>query len=66
MQQSEFEALKDGDKVLFNGDVAYFDIPKGTILTRKSEWLDDDCTRAFTYKGEWDFFGANEIELIKE
>lgn len=66
MLQSEFEALKEGDKVAFNGDVDYFGIEQGTILTRKSEWLDDDCTRAFTYKGNWDFFGANEIELIKE
>jgi len=66
MLQSEFEALKDSDKVLFNGDVAYFDIQKGTVLTRKSMRLDDDSTRAFTYDGDWDFFGANELDLIKE
>ncbi|MNC27515.1 hypothetical protein D3C75_756870 [compost metagenome] len=66
MLQSEFEALKEGDKVAFNGDVDYFGIQKGTVLTRKSKWLDDDVTRAFTYGDSWDFFGAYELELIKE
>jgi hypothetical protein len=66
MLQSEFEALKDGDKVVFTGDNEWFDIPKGTILTRGTRWLDDDVTRAFDYDCDWDFFNAEDVDFIKE
>ena len=66
MLQSEFESLKEGDKVAFIGDVEWFDIPEGTILTRKVRWLDDNVTRGFNYDGDWDFFNAEDVDFIKE
>lgn len=63
--------LKDGDTVVLNKTRRlYEDVPAGTILTRKKEWLDDESCVKFTYTvndhDEYHFFSADEIDFIKE
>lgn len=73
MLQSEFEALKSGDKVVFNKvyNFDFQDLESGAVLTRQEGWLDDNSTVRFTFtdtNGETDyhFFSADQVELIKE
>lgn len=63
--------LKDGDQVVLNQTRRlYEDVPAGTILTRKKEWLDDPQCVKFTYEvnghEQYHFFTASEIDFIKE
>jgi hypothetical protein len=67
MKQEEFESLKAGDTVVYNGaNSHYYGCVKGDILTRVDIWLDDNSTRRFNYDGDWDFFQADEVDFIKE
>lgn len=71
MLQSEFEALKSGDKVIYNDSLGYQTCEEGLVLTRKEGWLDDECTARFTFTtsngtNDYHFFSAEELDLIKE
>lgn len=67
MTVDEFKALKDGDKVTFNGNESdYYGIYSGSVLTRKESWLDDDNSLAFSYNGThgdtFHFFTIDDIQ----
>ena len=69
MKKEEFNALKDGDKVVANESVPY-KILVGTVLTRVTHWLDDDSSARFYFEDEGvtdsHFFSAEEVDFIKE
>lgn len=73
MDQKTFESLSKGDKVVYTTPLvpgltkACGFPPVGTVLTRHSEWMDDENTRQFTFQKEdgsidFHFFAASEIE----
>lgn len=70
MLQSELEALKTGDKVIYNDHHGWRTCTKGTVLTRKEGWLDDDHSVRFNFTdndiNDFHFFTAEEVDLIKE
>lgn len=73
MLQSEFEALKNGDKVVFNNwhGFTFHSLETGDILTRKETWMDDESTVGFEFtdkqgSDDWHFFSAEEISSIEE
>jgi hypothetical protein len=66
MLQSEFKELKIGDKVTFNGVGVSYDVPVGEVMTRTASWLDCSATVRFDHTYDWDFFAADQVELIKE
>jgi hypothetical protein len=67
MLQSEFEALKIGDKVVYNGALQeYHECKVGEVITRVESWLDCSSTMRFDHTVDWDFFSADQIDLIKE
>lgn len=71
MTPEQMLELKDGDTVVLTKTRRlYEDVPAGTILTRKKEWLDDERCVKFTYTEngheQYRFFKADEIDFIKE
>lgn len=67
MTPEEFKNLKDGDTVTYNGNVerrrVYEPLVGGETLTRKSNWMDDDYTRMFTYgNDDFHFFSIDDIK----
>lgn len=71
MTPKQMIELKDGDTVVLTKTRRlYEDVPAGTILTRKFEWLDDPQCVKFTYtvngNDHYHFFTADEIDFIKE
>jgi len=71
MLLQELNDLKDGDKVVFNGNLP--DVPDhpvaGTILTRSKNWMDDDlCVKFIHGPGVFDhhYFSHNQVDFIKE
>lgn len=67
MLQSEFEALKDGDKVVYNGvRLEYVDALLGEVIIREESWLDCGSSVRFNHSHSFDFFAADQVEFIKE
>lgn len=71
MLQSELEALKNGDKIVYNDSLGFRTCEKGLVLTRDKCWLDDDSSVRFTFttsngSDDFHFFCAEELDLIKE
>lgn len=68
MLLQEFNDLKEGDQVVYNG-VDYWKAPVGTILTRKKCWMDDDLSVRFNFNlgnnQDFHYFNHNEVEFIE-
>lgn len=70
MLLQELNDLKEGDHVVFNSALHYRVQPeKGTILTRKKCWMDDDLCVRFNFmvgdKEDFHYFNNNEVEFIE-
>lgn len=70
MLLQELNDLKEGDQVAFNAAFRCLGQPeRGTILTRKKCWMDDDLCVRFNFtvgdKEDFHYFNHAEVEFIE-